>query len=59
MIEPNWYFFVVSSIAVALATGMGVHAYRSAIKAGKKIDAIRKEKADLERQLRNLKPHLQ
>lgn len=46
-------------VASLLAAAMGLYAHWDAKRAGKRIDAIRKEKADLERQLRNLKPRMQ
>lgn len=59
MSDPSLYLAVVVTIVSVLAAGLGLYSYWDAKRAGKKIDAIRKEKADLERQLRNLKPHLQ
>jgi hypothetical protein len=59
MSDPTWFFPAMVAIGASLAAAMGVYSYYSAKREGKKLDAIRKEKADLERQLRNLKPHLQ
>lgn len=59
MIDSSWYFPVIVVVASVLAVGMGFYAVWSAKRSGEKIDAIRKEKADIERELRNLKPHLQ
>lgn len=59
MSEPSLYLSIVVTIVSVLAGAMAAYTLHAAKKDGKKIDAIRREKADLERQLRNLKPHLQ
>lgn len=59
MSDPSLYLSIVVPVVSLIAGGIGYYAIWSSRRSGEKIDAIRKEKADLERQLRNLRPHLQ
>jgi predicted heme/steroid binding protein len=59
MSELSSYLGSVAGIAGAVAGMVFLIARISAWRDGKKLDAIRKERADLERQLRHLKPRFQ
>lgn len=53
------YLWTVIPVVAAVSGVIFGIALTSAKRDGKKLDAIRKERAELERQLRHLKPHLQ